>query len=99
MLLYYAFTFMLLLFSLLLNNYYTNRMNLQTAKVGYSNNGNQHSVHCHSSYGPAFGGGYDIFCHNDGMWYANPHSYPNIDLPGNNGIEVNDYEVFQVFKK
>ncbi|RGB30147.1 hypothetical protein C1646_711821 [Rhizophagus diaphanus] len=90
------------------NNYYkptndsfifsfTDRNNLQTAKVGYPKKKfQQYSICSLSGYGPIFGGGHDILCNNDGTtWACNPHTY-SVDLPRN--FNANDYEVFQVIK-
>src|SRR6266542_5298008 len=82
---------------------FTNRTNLQSAKVGYSNgNNNECSIYCGSDYGPAFGGGHDLYYNYNGTWYNNSNtnytysSYPNIYIPQN--FVAEDYEVFQVIK-
>src|SRR6202012_5446446 len=57
---------------------FTNRNNLQNAKVGYCNN-NKNAIRCYPDHGPSFGSGHDLICHNDGNWYGIPnHSYPKI---------------------
>ncbi|RIA82620.1 hypothetical protein C1645_809559 [Glomus cerebriforme] len=80
---------------------FTNRTNLQSAKVGYSN-GNAYSIYC-DTYGPAFGYSHELWCQNNGIWYStnypNYQSYPKIDIPVNVNISVDDYEVFQVIRK
>src|SRR5205814_1380148 len=48
---------------------FTNRTNLQSAKVGYKNNNDQYSVYCHSDHGPTFGKG-DLWHQNNGTWYS-----------------------------
>jgi hypothetical protein len=84
---------------------FTNRTNLQTSKVAYCND-NQYSIYCGSEYGPAFGGGHDLYCQDDNWYFSNPYSYSDIDIPRNTRddddyyvITVDDYEVFQVVKK
>ncbi|GBC03015.1 hypothetical protein RclHR1_04930012 [Rhizophagus clarus] len=78
---------------------FTNKENLQSAKVGYSN-GNQYSICCYSQYGPQFGGGSDL-CFGQGKWTSNSdvhyHTYPKVGIP--NEFKADDYEVFQVVKK
>ena len=72
---------------------------------GYCNNNNQYSIHCHSTFGPAFGGGPDLG-NNNGHWYCYPtlcSSYPKIDdiqrgYGHGSYFNVDDYEVFQVVK-
>jgi hypothetical protein len=83
---------------------FTNRKNLQTAKVGYCNK-KSNAFYCYINYGPTFGGGHDIYCQDNNWYHNNPYSYSYIDLPKNsqnNGgyyvIKVDDYEVFQVVK-
>jgi hypothetical protein len=78
---------------------FTDRNNLQSAKVGYCNN-NQSAMYCNSGYGPTFGSGRDLHCQNNGVWYSNnPHSYPKVDGIPYKNFYVEDYEVFQVIKK
>jgi hypothetical protein len=85
---------------------FTDRTNLQTAKVGYCNE-NQYSAYCYQYYGPSFGRGHDIYSQND-IWYINnPYSYFSIDINNINknvrsgyiNLKVEDYEVFQVIKR
>jgi hypothetical protein len=74
---------------------FTNKDNLQSAKVGYSN-GNAYSIYCNSSNGPVFGNGNDLNLYN-GTWHSNAKangSYPYIGIPAN--FKADDYEVFQV---
>ncbi|GBB85426.1 hypothetical protein RclHR1_11970002 [Rhizophagus clarus] len=77
---------------------FTNKNNLQSAKVSYSN-GNQYSIYCHPDY-VHFGGGGNLFFQ-DGMWNSYKSgcsSYPKIDdIPAS--FKADDYEVFQVVKK
>ncbi|CAB4377965.1 unnamed protein product [Rhizophagus irregularis] len=76
---------------------FTNKDNLQSAKVGYSN-GNAYSVFGHYNFGPVFGDGNDLGFNNEG-WYRNRScSYPDVDIPLNK-FKTDDYEVFQVVKK
>ncbi len=82
-----------------------NRTNFQSAKVGYSTN-TQFSIRCNSSYGPAFGKDYDLYCKNGDIWSSyTQNSYSKIDIPPSlvkplphyvNDVNVDDYEVFQV---
>ncbi|GBC02967.1 hypothetical protein RclHR1_04900010 [Rhizophagus clarus] len=88
---------------------FRNRTNLQTAKVGYINDGYfRYSIYCHQHYGPTFGNGHDLFQYNDTVWKSyNVFSYSKIDIPTNpntniysyNDFNVEDYEVFQVIEK
>ncbi|RIA97543.1 hypothetical protein C1645_752130 [Glomus cerebriforme] len=72
--------------------------NLKTAKLGRIKNP-QHSIFCYNGYGPTFGGGHDFVCQNYGIWLGNhPYSYSQINIPKGQ-FHVDDYEVFQVFKK
>src|SRR6266542_5499445 len=57
---------------------FTNRSNLQSAKVGYTRI-KQPSIYCSSNYGPTFGAGYD---QDNGNWLSyNPCSYSIINTP------------------
>ncbi|RIA97522.1 hypothetical protein C1645_813929 [Glomus cerebriforme] len=84
---------------------FTNKNDLQSAKVGYSN-GNQYSIVFSSYNGPFFGGN-DIYINYNNnnvilirQWLnANTSTYPKLDLPDNINYEIDDYEVFQVIKK
>jgi hypothetical protein len=76
---------------------FTERMNIKTGKVGYSNG--KYSVGCYLTHGPIFGG--DFFCHNNSTtWYFNNcfNSYPDIGIPIGS-INVDSCEVFQVVAK
>ena len=73
---------------------FTDRNNFQTAKVSYPDNGVHQSVNCYLGYGPIFGGGYDLWSHNNGNWGSYPQTYPKIDIPKR--FNINDYEVFQI---
>ena len=53
---------------------FTDRMDLQTAKLGYSN-GNQYSIGCFSIQGPSFSGGFHLFFNNSGYLYNNYYNY------------------------
>ena len=76
---------------------FTNKDNLQSAKVGYSN-GDQYSVGGIVGFGPLFGIGNYLRFYN-GTWYSVPSlSYSKVDMPTNN-FNADDYEVFQVVKK
>ncbi|GES80977.1 BTB/POZ domain-containing protein [Rhizophagus clarus] len=59
---------------------FTNRTDLETAKIGYSN-GDKNSIICYPDYGPIFGYN-NLYLHN-GTWRSNPDiepcSYPKID--------------------
>ena len=81
---------------------FTDRNNLQSAKVGYCNENQKASIYCHSSNGPIFGAigvDSDLGCCTNGTWYGNPHSYPKVDdVQNRNYFNVDDYEVFQVVK-
>ncbi|RIA83792.1 hypothetical protein C1645_742809 [Glomus cerebriforme] len=73
---------------------FTNKNDVQSAKVGYSND--QNSVGCFLNYGPIFGAGHDLRF--NGIWYSQSRSYPNVGIP-TGSFNVDDYEVFQVIKK
>ena len=76
---------------------FTDRNNLQSAKVGYCNN-NRDVVGCYPNYGPLFGAGNDLRFYN-GDWRGKPQSYPKVDdIQNGNDFNVDDYEVFQVVK-
>ncbi|RIA84233.1 hypothetical protein C1645_808873 [Glomus cerebriforme] len=86
---------------------FTNKNNLQTAKVGYILDARiQYAIYSQQGYGPTFGGGHDLFQNSNSNWQSfNPHSYPKIDMPENFTMNANykvfnvdDYEVFQVIK-
>src|SRR5207247_8428306 len=77
---------------------FTDRKNKKTAIVGYSNG--SRSIGCYSGLGPVFGNYF--YCRNDGTtWSINDNnysiSYSNINVQ--TGVNVDDYEVFQVTKK
>ncbi|RGB29041.1 hypothetical protein C1646_767081 [Rhizophagus diaphanus] len=80
----------------------TDRMNVQTAKVSYSNGGT-YSIVCNSYCGPLFG--YNDLFVNSGIWYSNPvmkygqYSYPYLAGMPSGRFNIDDYEVFQVIKK
>jgi hypothetical protein len=74
----------------------TNKNDLQSAKIGYSNDGDAYSIGCFPFNGPRFGGGNDL-AYDYNSWTSNPYSYPSIDISSN--FNVDDYEVFQVVKK
>jgi hypothetical protein len=85
---------------------FTDRNNLDSAKVGHVNNSSNHAIYWNEIYGPAFGGGHDLFQDHDGTWkiYCS-YSYPKIDIPkdytrmnGYYAFNVEDYEVYQVVK-
>ena len=70
----------------------------------YYNKDNRYNIYCHSSYGPCFGGGADLYicdsCNssnsseNSGTYYeTNGKQYA---LAGSNSFLVRDYEVFQL---
>ncbi|RIA97527.1 hypothetical protein C1645_801734 [Glomus cerebriforme] len=77
---------------------FTDRMDLQTGKVGYSN-GDQYSIICYKKNGPVFG--YNNLYHYN-SWISNPvmtnnqYSYPKLDGMPNGSFNIDDYEVFQV---
>jgi hypothetical protein len=79
---------------------FTNRTNLQTGKVGYSN-GDKNSIICYPDYGPIFG--YNNLYLGNGTWVSNPDnnlcSYPKLDGIPSGSFNVDDFEVFQVIKK
>ena len=70
---------------------FTDRNNLQTAKVNYPSN--KYSIYCSSDRGPMFD--FDLACYNNGNWIRNSHTYSDIDSIPYSFI-VNDYEVFQI---
>jgi hypothetical protein len=80
--------------------FFADMRNIRTAKVSYSN-GNPYSIGNDPNFGPVFGGGWDLYCHANGMWCSDKitfSSYPNIDgMPDR--FNVGDYEVFQVIRK
>jgi hypothetical protein len=56
---------------------FTNRNNIQTAKVGYTNN----NQIFYRSYGPMFGSGNDLLFQCGTTYLSNnPYSYPKIDI-------------------
>ncbi|RIA86385.1 hypothetical protein C1645_878693 [Glomus cerebriforme] len=77
-----------------------NCTDFQDAKLGYADKKEYlTSIYCDANYGPAFGGGHDLFCHNDGIWSSHrAYSYLKIFSPLE-FFDVDDYEVFQVIKK
>ncbi|CAB4377943.1 unnamed protein product [Rhizophagus irregularis] len=77
--------------------YRAKKNNLQSAKVGYSNN-NKYSIGFFSDHGVVFGT--DLYFY-EGNWHSyrdDTHSYPKIGIPGKI-FEVDDFEIFQVVKK
>jgi hypothetical protein len=78
---------------------FTNKNDLQAAKVVYSIGGN-FSIYCHPANGPVFGC-HDLYVNynvNSNVWYsACKNCYPTLKLP--ESMYVDDYEVFQVIKK
>ncbi|EXX53296.1 BTB/POZ domain-containing protein [Rhizophagus irregularis DAOM 181602=DAOM 197198] len=75
---------------------FTDRNNLQTSKVSYPKKDCQlYSINSYSDYGPIFGAGHDLWCHNNGIWTCSSHTY-SIDLPYT--FNANDYEVFQIIE-
>jgi hypothetical protein len=86
---------------------FTNRNDLQTAKVGYNKDNEASSIYCNGVYGPTFGLGHDLsFQYNNttNTVSFNSRYFPKIDIPSNhklgvyNALDVEDYEVFQVLK-
>ena len=74
-------------------------------KYELSNNFNANAVYRHNSYGPVFGGGYDLYIASSGKSntnnYCNKNAYNtgNNNLLGNGGqtnFQVSNYEVYQV---
>ncbi|GBB87677.1 hypothetical protein RclHR1_14160003 [Rhizophagus clarus] len=87
---------------------FTDRSNLQTAKVGHINEGYfVCAIYCYKHYGPTFGSGHDLFHCEGTTWKSyNEYSYPKIELPEDYKIienykvfDVENYEVFQVIEK
>jgi hypothetical protein len=85
---------------------FSSSTNFETAIVGHINAHCEYAIYCFHNYGPAFGGGHDLYLDNDNSWRSNnPYSYPELDMPkGNkmgsyNTFSAEDYEVFQVIKK
>lgn len=68
----------------------------------YNNNGN--AIYCHSSYGPTFGGGFDLYlsngCLNNSSSSTNQSSFnyngKDFALNGSNNFMTEVYEVYQV---
>ncbi|GBB87675.1 hypothetical protein RclHR1_14160001 [Rhizophagus clarus] len=92
---------------------FTNRNDLQTAKVGHiKNDQTGNAIYSQQGYGPKFGGGHDLLHYNNlnnsnEIWAINnPYSYSKIDAPENydksSGYKtfyMENYEVFQVVRK
>jgi hypothetical protein len=80
---------------------FTNRKNIQTAKVGYSYD-DEYSIVCYPYFGPIFGYN-NLYFHNDGTWTSYPDdtpcSYPKLDGIPIGTFDVDDFEVFQVIKQ
>ncbi|RIA84114.1 hypothetical protein C1645_430427 [Glomus cerebriforme] len=76
---------------------FTDRNNIQTAKMTFSNDGNN-SIYCGSNFGPIFGP-QDLYELKNGTWGSDQSAYPKIDGMPTGGFNVDDYEVFQVVKK
>jgi hypothetical protein len=77
---------------------FSNRTDLQTAKVSYSNC-HQNSIQYYSDYGPMFGNKNLYKDSDDSIWRTSDYSisyYPTLNLP--HRFNVDDYEVFQVIK-
>jgi TLD len=75
---------------------FMNKDDIQSAKVGYSNNDDAKSIGDYLSYGPIFGGGNDLRFYN-GIWYSNDiNSYPKMNIPRR--FRAQDFEVFHVIK-
>ncbi|RGB30642.1 hypothetical protein C1646_671529 [Rhizophagus diaphanus] len=77
---------------------FTNKDDLQSANLGYSNGVKSIGGYCNN--GPVFGGGSDLDFY-ESTWYShvnNNCSYPKIGIP-TGGFKADDYEVFQVIKK
>ncbi|RGB36241.1 hypothetical protein C1646_758366 [Rhizophagus diaphanus] len=78
---------------------FTDKNNLQSAKVSYSN-GNQYSIRNYPSVSPAFGGSIDLFFKNDvysnSIKNGSASSYPAIGIPVR--FKADDFEVFQIVK-
>ncbi|EXX71837.1 hypothetical protein GLOIN_2v1670067 [Rhizophagus irregularis DAOM 181602=DAOM 197198] len=77
---------------------FTNKNDLQTAKVAYST-GSRYSLYSSPVHGPSFGSDlYINYDNNSDFWYSTSTiCYPGLDLP--KSMNVVDYEVFQVVKK
>jgi hypothetical protein len=76
---------------------FTNKTNLQSAKVAYSNGG-EYSIHSASVNGPVFGNDLYVNYHNNpDVWCSYKECYSALKLP--RIMNVVDYEVFQVIKK
>ncbi|GBC02966.1 hypothetical protein RclHR1_04900009 [Rhizophagus clarus] len=75
---------------------FTDRMNIKTGKVGYSNGTN--SIGCYTNYGPVFGGFF--YCNDYNTWTINSSvTYTTIDGIPTGNFKTDDYEVFQIVKK
>jgi hypothetical protein len=76
---------------------FTDKSDLQTAKVAYSSGGQ--SIYCGPIHGPAFGNGlYVNYDNKPDVWCSDSTtSYPGLDL--SKSMNVVDYEVLQVIKK
>uniref|UniRef100_U9U3P6 Serine-enriched protein n=1 Tax=Rhizophagus irregularis (strain DAOM 181602 / DAOM 197198 / MUCL 43194) TaxID=747089 RepID=U9U3P6_RHIID len=77
---------------------FTDRNDLQTAKVGYINHGHySNAIYCHQSNGPTFGNGHDLIIHpiNQNS-NSNQSSYSKIDIAGNFRTENYELTYFRV---
>ncbi|POG76190.1 hypothetical protein GLOIN_2v1557573, partial [Rhizophagus irregularis DAOM 181602=DAOM 197198] len=81
---------------------FTDRNNLQTAKVGYIKDGRyENAVYSSQNYGPRFGGGHDLWQfnnlnNNNNTWgINNPYSYSKIDTPEEYNIN-SSYKIFNM---
>ncbi|KAK8811573.1 hypothetical protein WA158_003307 [Blastocystis sp. Blastoise] len=71
----------------------SNEHGIPPTKYDNTNSDRRYAIYCKSSYGPTFGGGYDIKisnqCHNNTNSYCNAHSYSEVNTPQKHSLFVN----------
>ncbi|KAF0450706.1 btb/poz domain-containing protein 19-like [Gigaspora margarita] len=71
--------------------------NVSNARLGrISSSYYSYAMYCHNSHGPNFGNG-DLHFNGNYVYLNGNGYYPNIGI--SNGLQIEDYEVFQVIKK
>jgi hypothetical protein len=95
-------TFDSFLFSFTLKSSPNDNSDPKIARIGNSGNISEYAIGYNTSYGPSFGGGWDLSIQNNDLIYSyGPYSYPDCGsfVVKNQYLKLEDYEVFQIIKK
>ncbi|KAK8810776.1 hypothetical protein WA158_007351 [Blastocystis sp. Blastoise] len=71
----------------------SNEHGIPPTKYDYTQSDRRYGIYCDSSYGPTFGGGFDIYisndCHSNTNSYCNACSYSEVNTPQKSSLFVN----------